>query len=1323
VIADDSGSSRQLPIRIELEEGAYRYNSNGTKSYSYYRRYRILTKEGLGWNYVSANWSAWFQKKPEIWAKVTSPDGKETVLDQKTIGEVAEKQENSLIYSDHHTLRAPLPAITVGSMVEEKITLEDYAPFFSEGSHQFYRISERLPIAHSAVTIDLPEGIPFQYIVHNYDCEPVLSKNPGRLIYKFELKNIPAQEENPRYAPSNYLSGVAIEFSTARGWNEVVNGYYSMIRHQLVASPALKEFIGQVKKGPDDLSTIKNCVSILHENIRYTGVEFADASIIPRKPEEVLSRKYGDCKDKAALLICMLAEFGIKADIALLYASTGLDMNKDMPGIEIFNHAIVYVPSQKIWIDATADLVPVGELPNLDQDRYALVISPETSSLIKTPSRDQTRNRTMITREISMAQLGPSSMSEKSTYCGRPADDIRSFFLGKPEREINERMKEYVSKNLKSDKMTSFTHSEPRSLYDPFQYSINIASSAYYQTNTEDAFTHLEVSKLLGDLPDDITNFENFNGSEENDGSPWKNRKIDVVLPLPHSYSLKYRVKIPPGFEVLELPENETKKAGTAVFTKSYSLKNESIEASFDFSTGSGVFNPEEFKSFRKLLFDIINNRFSTVTYASSPFRHFEKGEVVASVKLLRSLIDKYPTEPGNYIRLGNILLSSGLRDAAISYIDQAIALNNRSEEANLSLGWTRLHDPYGRKMKGQIDIDGAIKAYEKVITLNDKNELALKNLAILAEYDKQGNRYGSDADILKAADLYKRYKDTLKNNELDYNYALVFFYLGKYDEVVKLDKLDLNERYNAAIFLSSTAVVNGLPALWKKLDSITTDGSKKEEILESAVHNLCNARRYDLASEILGRLSSFSKNAMKVQSQNAYIKKLKRWESIIVPKGKPEQTVYDFYKYVYYSGLTQRDAGELFAGGYEDQVSNDEIVKKYKTIRQNFIRYITDEQNRLDYFFDTIYSNLSLVVEGDDTLGYRIKTSCELPERTVTSTFYCVKDRGSYKLIYTPAALPNLLGRIALSHLDRKDTANAQKILKWVYESAEQIPSNTYEIHQFFSLWNKGITETDIIRLSALSLLSLNENHITEINRILNRVKDKNILIQAYRTLYNYYNVKKEYARAFENVRKIVELGETDIIIMRSYYDLLNKTGKSAECYDLVMQEYKKNKNNADYVYLAAFYEIERGNYAKAGNILKDAANRNVGSANTYNLLAWLGLYIDEPLQTCLDYSLKGNNMSNFNVHAHLHTLATIYSDMGKVPEAQQVIAKILDNSGESEVNMVDYYILGRNAETLGLINMAREYYKKIANSEESKHLSAWELAHKRLKKIEIQK
>ena len=89
--------------------------------------------------------------------------------------------------------------------------------------------------------------------------------------------------------------------------------------------------------------------------------------------------------------VALLRAANIPAHLALLDSGTGLDVNPDLPGMNEFDHAIVYVPAGKtktepaIWIDATAEFFQVGSLPYDDEGRMALIVSPETKGLTRTP--------------------------------------------------------------------------------------------------------------------------------------------------------------------------------------------------------------------------------------------------------------------------------------------------------------------------------------------------------------------------------------------------------------------------------------------------------------------------------------------------------------------------------------------------------------------------------------------------------------------------------------------------------------------------------------------------------------------------------------------------------------------------------------------------------------------------------------------------------------------------------------------------------------------------------------------------------------------------
>jgi len=213
--------------------------------------------------------------------------------------------------------------------------------------------------------------------------------------------------------------------STGKSWEAVAQNYRLLSEPQ-IRPDQVKEFVRGTTPASTSqsdsesrLAFIQALVSKLHKEVRYTGIEFGQSELQPQPqpPSEVLKRHYGDCKDKASLLVAMLRDSGIPADMALLNAGPARDVTPELPGMNQFDHAIVYVPAaapggEALWIDATAEFTRVGDIPYGDQGRLALIIADGTKELTSTPVARPEDSVLIETRDFScrtMAQPRPSS--------------------------------------------------------------------------------------------------------------------------------------------------------------------------------------------------------------------------------------------------------------------------------------------------------------------------------------------------------------------------------------------------------------------------------------------------------------------------------------------------------------------------------------------------------------------------------------------------------------------------------------------------------------------------------------------------------------------------------------------------------------------------------------------------------------------------------------------------------------------------------------------------------------------------------------------------
>ncbi len=126
-------------VLVLLEEGSFKFDAQGRCAYRHRLVYRILTPVGLqGWSTAEMPWSPWYQERPAMRARVILPDRSEHWLDPKTIGESPIYEDQPAVLSDRMLLRAPLPAVAVGAVVEREIEMRDVAPFFEQGTVFFF---------------------------------------------------------------------------------------------------------------------------------------------------------------------------------------------------------------------------------------------------------------------------------------------------------------------------------------------------------------------------------------------------------------------------------------------------------------------------------------------------------------------------------------------------------------------------------------------------------------------------------------------------------------------------------------------------------------------------------------------------------------------------------------------------------------------------------------------------------------------------------------------------------------------------------------------------------------------------------------------------------------------------------------------------------------------------------------------------------------------------------------------------------------------------------------------------------------------------------
>ncbi|MDD5308481.1 MAG: DUF3857 domain-containing protein [Deltaproteobacteria bacterium] len=201
----------------------------------------------------------------------------------------------------------------------------------------------------------------------------------------FEARDVPAVK--PESGMPGMTSNAAyLHASTFRSWRELGAWFKGLIRNDMVADARIREKVQELTAGlGDERAKVAAIYDWVVTSTRYVGLEFGVHGYKPYRAPLVVSRGFGDCKDKASLLVTMLAQAGIAAEFVLVRTRSMGDVDEEPASLAVFNHAIAYVPSLGLWLDGTAENFGSADLPFEDQDALALRLSASGAVLERTP--------------------------------------------------------------------------------------------------------------------------------------------------------------------------------------------------------------------------------------------------------------------------------------------------------------------------------------------------------------------------------------------------------------------------------------------------------------------------------------------------------------------------------------------------------------------------------------------------------------------------------------------------------------------------------------------------------------------------------------------------------------------------------------------------------------------------------------------------------------------------------------------------------------------------------------------------------------------------
>jgi tetratricopeptide (TPR) repeat protein len=1319
-------------VLVIHEKDSYRFDEKGTAAHRFHIAYKILDRNGIErWNTAVAQYQPWRQDKPEIRARVIGPDGKVTVLDQSTIAVATNRDAANDIYTDSKILDAPLPNLAIGCIVEYEIVIVDTSPISDKGSLFRLGFSRGGRISRRVLEIDRPAFLPFS--LKTYGAADFIQserKDGSRKITRVEASDVKAVRDVEASQPSGTRSYPMAEFTTGYSWADIASSYYASVSQFVGAKPPA----GWITSGPATMpksaarrALVSELLFRMQKEVRYTGINFGKNAIIPHPPADTIARGYGDCKDQSSLLVSILQANGVKARMALLLTGPAPDVPADMPGFGLFDHAIVYLPDDGVWIDPTASLTAFSVIPSADQGRLALVIDTATKGLIATTVLGPADNSFVEEIDVQLSSYGPARIVETTTMTGNLEASYRRYYARLDEKTMRERLEKYVKSQYDAESLGEASRSDPADMGKPFTLRVEAVKAGLGNSDDSAALIRLRANALFSFIPDAL-------GSEKGDFK----REKPLELADPFRVELRYRVRPSDGFKAASLPESVEESWGPCAFKAAFKQEGDgSVSATLSLDCVKKTLSPAEAKDFNKSLRAFLKADMYRIAFEQVGQSLLSAGRYRDALNEFSRLAALYPKAALHREQLSRAYLQAGFAGDALREAKAATVLEPTNARSWATLGYTRLYDPFGRMLEKGCDVEGSLKAYAEAERLDPKIRHYPYTQAIILEYGTDLRRYGEGARLDKALEAYARAAAIEKTDAITANTVVAHYKRGDWAALRSAAKEATGVKSLQSYYLAAVAALDGVQAAGREAGRIITDAQARRETLSASGQLLLNSRRYAEAADLIMENAKGARSQTEAIALANYLKSMKAFDPAAVgPDPDPVDLVRALFGYLFSSDpANAKKALSLFekeAVSMNEQDGDAAVSQIVKLVNEN----LRDSEQPKEVLGD-LAINMMTVTEA--RVGSAVAVVVDMPqiENFNRQVFYLRESGGKY-LVMSGTSNLYVLGQEVWKLLESGQVDKArewydliagqgrkfpafpswkdQDFLKYASATAAgaapkeaQSPADAETLRNFAAILLCGSNKKDLSAIGADRIAPL---------ALAEKDKDRRTAL-ARAALFACFNGER-WEPGVGIARLLLADDPRDFTSIGYLLNCLDKLEKGAEADAFVDSGLAEEPEESRWHEAKARRLAIKRRYDECVGEYLAALNTGIKETGYYNNLIWFALFADKlPSDMPKDDIIVKRLMEGSA--GEIQTLVCHLAKEDRIIEAQEAFKKFMSGVRGDDIDDSVWVAFGMLAESFGLRETAVDAYNRANGLSEKAEAegSCAELAVLRLSKM----
>lgn len=345
------------PLQFRFVDKQGRIGPNGDALYMAYL-VKIQKPEGLGVGNVTLSWEA--ESGSAVVHRVRILRGSQSIdvlaANRFKVIQRETGLEQSML-NGQLTASLQVPGLQVGDELDVAATVYQSEPAFAGHSSGV----DQLPVLGTPGTFRIrllwPEGRAVAtQLSSDLPAVPLLSAK-GEKVFTVEMTN-PAGAVPTEGAPARYNVRRLVEYSDFGSWTEVSRLFSHSVEAAVrlaPGSPVRAEAVRIMAAASTPAARTELALRSVEENIRYVYVGLAGGNYRPATADESWARKFGDCKGKSVLLLALLREMAIPAELVLVNSKGGDEIGQRLPSPALFDHVVVRatVEGKPVWLDGT----------------------------------------------------------------------------------------------------------------------------------------------------------------------------------------------------------------------------------------------------------------------------------------------------------------------------------------------------------------------------------------------------------------------------------------------------------------------------------------------------------------------------------------------------------------------------------------------------------------------------------------------------------------------------------------------------------------------------------------------------------------------------------------------------------------------------------------------------------------------------------------------------------------------------------------------------------------------------------------------------------